>query len=88
MMSSETEKAPNLAGSAVISSSDENNSSLDVEKNINEPGGEDQDDEEDELNYLSGIKLWLVIISLCCSVLLMGLVYRPDDIMRINADKR
>jgi hypothetical protein len=56
---------------AEVSSTD--NHSVDPEKNITLQPGQ-QDDEQDTAQYLSGLRLGLIILGLCLAVLLVGLV--------------
>ncbi|PVH78622.1 MFS general substrate transporter [Cadophora sp. DSE1049] len=54
-----------------LDSSSQDNSSLDPEKNTPEPATEEP--VEDESEYLTGLKLSLVVLGLCLAVLLVGL---------------
>jgi hypothetical protein len=53
--------------------------SIDEEKIVAKVTESKQDDEEDDSNYLSGLRLGLIMLGLCLSCLLVGLVSCPKN---------
>jgi len=51
--------------------------SLDEEKSIPDVADTPETEDEDEEEYLSGVKLGLIVLGLCLAVLLIGLVCCP-----------
>lgn len=56
--------------------------SLDEEKSIQKEEATPETEDEDEEEYLSGIKLGLIVLGLCLAVLLIGLVCYPHLMSR------